>query len=430
MEHEWAWRIGGPQGSGIDSAARLMGRAVARSGLWAAAEREYHSNIMGKHSYVTLRAGTQPIRAGADQVDVLAAFEPETVVRHVHGDAIRDGGRLVYAKKDHDQPISRLPFLDKTVKSAAIESCRDAGRPETVGGIVESAEARGIRVVALDFDDLRQQVEDAGHKAPKILQNTLAVGASATLLGVPSAALDAAIEAQFEHKPEVHAMNQAAAHVSRDAVDGDRAPERGGDAHDLLWAQGTDVVALAKTAAGCRFHTYYPISPATDEASFYEAHPESGVLTVQTEDEIAAVCMALGAAVAGARAGTSTSGPGFDLMTEGLGWGGMNEVPLVFIDYQRGGPSTGLPTRSEQTDLRFALGPRPRGMAAYRGGARRPLGALAGHRGGVRLGGAVADARRDPCRSEVGGQCGQLATPRDAHGHGPWTHRGRRGPGR
>ena len=108
---------------------------------------------------------------------------------------------------------------------------------------------------------------------------------------------------------------------------------------------------LAKLKAGCRLQTYYSITPAVDECIYLEDQSEYGLPVVQCEDEIAAVNMAIGGATTGIRASTSTSGPGLDLMTEGLGWAGINEVPVVVFNYQRGGPSTGLPTRHEQTDM-------------------------------------------------------------------------------
>jgi 2-oxoglutarate ferredoxin oxidoreductase subunit alpha len=130
-----------------------------------------------------------------------------------------------------------------------------------------------------------------------------------------------------------------------------------------LLVNGNQAVALGKLAAGMTFQTYYPISPATDESVYLEAHEtfpttdgaEGSVVVVQTEDELAAVAMASGAALTGARTATATSGPGFSLMVEGLGWAGINEVPLVVTLYQRGGPSTGMPTRSEQGDLQGAI---------------------------------------------------------------------------
>ena len=129
-----------------------------------------------------------------------------------------------------------------------------------------------------------------------------------------------------------------------------------------MLVNGNQAVAMGKMAGGLAFQCYYPISPATDESTFLEAHEEFGtrdggrtnVIVVQTEDEISAVTMALGAALTGARSSTATSGPGFALMTEGLGWAAMNEVPLVLTLWQRGAPSTGMPTRTEQGDLRLA----------------------------------------------------------------------------
>src|ERR671933_2873706 len=121
---------------------------------------------------------------------------------------------------------------------------------------------------------------------------------------------------------------------------------------------------MGKIVAGCRFQTYYPITPASDDSEFLESNQiiestsdskKDSIVVVQTEDEIAAITMAIGGALTGVRSATATSGPGFSLMAEALGWAGMNEVPLVISLYQRAGPSTGLPTRQEQGDLVFAI---------------------------------------------------------------------------
>jgi 2-oxoglutarate ferredoxin oxidoreductase subunit alpha len=120
---------------------------------------------------------------------------------------------------------------------------------------------------------------------------------------------------------------------------------------------------MGKIIGGCRFQTYYPITPASDDSEFLEANQifdltsgaKGSIVVVQTEDEIAAITMAISAALTGVRSATATSGPGFSLMAEALGWAGMNEVPVVITLYQRTGPSTGLPTRHEQSDLLFAI---------------------------------------------------------------------------
>ncbi len=135
-----------------------------------------------------------------------------------------------------------------------------------------------------------------------------------------------------------------------------------------LLLTGNDGAAMGKLMGGLRFQTYYPITPASDESSIMEEHEhlkyvkaeqnklrEGGVVVVQTEDEISAVTMAQGAALTGSRSSTATSGPGFSLMAEGISFAGMDEVPIVITLYQRGGPSTGLPTRNGQSDLLFAM---------------------------------------------------------------------------
>ncbi len=132
---------------------------------------------------------------------------------------------------------------------------------------------------------------------------------------------------------------------------------------ETIFLNGSQSVALGKLAAGLAFQTYYPISPASDESVFLAAQEpvplrnggHTTPVVLQVEDELAAITMACGASLTGARSATSTSGPGFCLMTEGLGWAGMNEVPLVVSLYQRGGPSTGMPTRTEQGDLQFVI---------------------------------------------------------------------------
>ncbi len=119
---------------------------------------------------------------------------------------------------------------------------------------------------------------------------------------------------------------------------------------------GNQAFALGALAGGCRFISAYPMTPATSVIEWMAKHEhEFGVVTKHAEDEIAAVCMAIGANFVGARAMTATSGGGFALMAEALGLAGMNEVPLVVVEAQRGGPSTGLPTRTEQSDLLFVL---------------------------------------------------------------------------
>ena len=214
--------------------------------------------------------------------------------------------------------------------------------------------------------------------------NVMAVGASFALLSYDQALVGEAIKRQFKSKPKVAEMNVGAIAIVYEFVNEKYNGSFGyklqpiSTPEPMLYVRGNSTVAIAKELAGCRLQTYYPITPASDESEYLEAHevielegpagsenPQMGevqvmqnkgsIAVVQTEDEIAAVTMAIGGGLAGVRSSTSTSGPGFSLMAEGLGWAGMNEVPVVVTLYSRGGPSTGLPTRHEQGDLRFAL---------------------------------------------------------------------------
>jgi 2-oxoglutarate ferredoxin oxidoreductase subunit alpha len=201
--------------------------------------------------------------------------------------------------------------------------------------------------------------------------NVMALSASMSLLGFDPQILDRAIQFIFRAKKKVADLNVgASAHVysyarSKFAATGFAySLQARPTASDMVIVQGNQSSAMGKMVAGCRFQTYYPITPASDDSEFLESNEildlnDSGkkgsTVVVQTEDEIAAIAMAIGSALTGARSATATSGPGFSLMAEALGWAGINEVPLVISLYQRAGPSTGLPTRHEQGDLHFAI---------------------------------------------------------------------------
>src|SRR5437879_809747 len=212
--------------------------------------------------------------------------------------------------------------------------------------------------------------------------NVLAVGASFGILGFDFEMMRRALEDVFRAKAKVVNMNAAGARKAYDIAKAlvpefpyrlEKLPR----AESRLFLTGSQATAIGKLYGGMRFQTYYPITPASDESEFLEENEildlnghglapdgagaavakEEGasMLVVQTEDEIAAITMATGAALTGVRSATATSGPGFCLMMEGIGWASINEVPVVITLYQRAGPSTGMPTRHEQGDLRFAL---------------------------------------------------------------------------
>jgi 2-oxoglutarate/2-oxoacid ferredoxin oxidoreductase subunit alpha len=198
----------------------------------------------------------------------------------------------------------------------------------------------------------------------------MAVSASMAILDFDKEVLAKAIRRIFKSKQKIAEINVAAANYAynyvRATFDLSNFPHKlkcTKPSSDILLAQGNQSSAMAKIIAGCRFQTYYPITPASDDSEFLESNQiieqnngeKGSIVVVQTEDEIAAIAMAIGGALAGVRSATATSGPGFSLMAEALGWAGINEVPLLISLYQRTGPSTGLPTRHEQSDLMFAI---------------------------------------------------------------------------
>ncbi|HEX7031523.1 MAG TPA: 2-oxoacid:acceptor oxidoreductase subunit alpha, partial [Nitrososphaera sp.] len=234
---------------------------------------------------------------------------------------------------------------------------------------------RGVLLFRMPFfqllQEFAQKANDPALSKLTRMVNVMALSASMAILDFDSKVLARAIHFIFRTKKKVADLNvDAASHAYN------YAKAKFGDSNfayrlktrptekDMIIVQGNQSSALGKMVAGCRFQTYYPITPASDDSEFLESNEildlnDSGrkgsTVVVQTEDEIAAIAMAIGSALTGARSATATSGPGFSLMAEALGWAGINEVPVVISLYQRAGPSTGLPTRHEQGDLHFAL---------------------------------------------------------------------------
>ncbi len=354
---EFTWRVGGPQGGGIETAATLFARAVAKGGWWVATKREYHSNIMGRHSYLDVRLSRKPVQAFREKVDFLVALDGETLVRHL--EEVRPGGVLLYDPRVLDLTVHKLPMLDHRV---AEDLSQRLGRLDpSLKEVLQVYVEAGVQPLPYPFEEVADRI-GAGLGVPSLQArrtlNTIAVAASLRLLGFPLEPLREALALQFRGK--VLELNRQVA----EAVYREEVPKLPFSLHLNGWGPGrvyltgAQAAALGKLAGGLRFQTYYPISPATDESTYLEAHTAfqgADVAVIQTEDEIAAVTMAVGAALTGAKAATATSGPGFSLMAEGMGFAGMIEAPLVVTLYQRGGPSTGLPTRTEQGDLMFAL---------------------------------------------------------------------------
>lgn len=365
-----SWIVGGAQGSGVDTAATTFGRACAHAGLEVLGKREFYSNIKGRHSYYHVMVSPSRILSHEEAADILVGLDAESTFRHARD--IKRGGALVYNPAHAGVDPLEVPTIEHRIAAEIAAHCKAHGQAPTLAGLVRAEVDRGVAAIPLPFDELLNQIAPIigsayGSQIARVA-NTIAVGVTLALIGLGPEHLDASLKEVFGKRPKLLEMNALGALAGFKAA----APFAAGFPRKFtaqkprgprLFLSGNQAVALGKIAGGCRFQTYYPITPASDESEFLEARDSlplkgggrAALVVVQTEDEIASVTMASGAALTGARAATSTSGPGFSLMMEGLGWAGINEIPLVVTLYQRSGPSTGMPTRSEQGDLLFAL---------------------------------------------------------------------------
>ncbi len=311
--------IGGAAGQGIATPGSILARLFARRGLHLCAYNAHQSIIRGGHILLTLRVSDQPIHTHGDGLDLLVCLNQDTMERHL--------GLM--------EPGTRVLFNSDAVQA------REA--------------AAGV-----DMDPI-PVVEVTGGNRNRLLQNTVLTGAAAALLGADFEALEQVLALQFARKgEEVVRENVGAARAGFDYTRA-RYDCRGqglprGPKPLAVWS-GNDAIAMGGAAAGVKFYCAYPMSPASGILHWMAANARDlGIMVRQVEDEIGVANMAIGAAHAGCRAMCATSGGGFALMTEAIGSAAMMEIPVVFVNVMRAGPSTGVPTKTEQGDLWQCLG--------------------------------------------------------------------------
>ncbi len=305
--------IGGQGGDGTLTVSDLLGRYFRKRGLYVYTSRNVLSRIRGGHADASVRASRERVAAVKSQVDVLVAFDNEAI----------EMGRTELA------PHGYILYDSTTFHS---ELPNSAGFPfATLVG---------------------------GQLGQPIFKNTAAYGALSILLGFDAQVTREVIEERFKRRgAEALEKNLKALEIGRKAaIDAHGVANRysvvGGDAHNLVLTTGNQAAALGFVVGGGRFFAGYPITPATEIMEYLQRYlPPFGGVVRQAEDELAAINMIIGASYAGSRVMTSTSGPGLSLMTEGIGHAGAAEIPIVVVDCQRVGPSTGQPTRNEQSDL-------------------------------------------------------------------------------
>ncbi|MBI2820864.1 MAG: 2-oxoacid:acceptor oxidoreductase subunit alpha [Acidobacteria bacterium] len=321
--HEVTVGIGGAAGDGLDKSGDTLARTAARLGLHVYAYNSYQSIIRGGHIWLRVRCAGEKVYSHGDQLNVLVALNQDSIERHAP--EVNGHGAIIYnSDKIH---------LDPTLL------------PDEVLPLP-------LPVSAL--------TKPFGKVAP-VMQNTVALGALIFLIGLDFETTVAVLADTFQHKGQaVIDQNIGIARAGYDHAREHFVPL------GYQWEfsrvrrpfiTGNEAIALGAAAAGCKFYSAYPMTPASSILHWMVAHADQcGIVVKQCEDEIAVANMAVGAAHAGVRAMCATSGGGFALMTEAMGMAGMIEAPLVVVEVQRGGPSTGIPTKTEQADLNQVLG--------------------------------------------------------------------------
>jgi len=298
--------IGGSAGQGVETVSAIFERIIKRQGFEVFTTKDYMSRVRGGHNFIQIRFGIDKMSSHIDKIDGIIAMNGETIENHI--DRLNSGGFIICDEEIEyeDNRILKLPLK---------EIAKQSGNIKAFGSV--------------------------------------AIGSVLELFGISHNSIEK-VFSEFFNK-EVAKQNFNAVESGRKLVTKRFDAEINRQDNNIL-INGNEAVALGTLAAGCKFYSAYPMTPSTSIMNYLAAKMnDSQIVVEQAEDEIAAINMAIGASYAGARAMTGTSGGGFALMVEGLGLSGMLEVPLVIAEVQRPGPTTGLPTRTEQSDLKFVI---------------------------------------------------------------------------
>jgi 2-oxoglutarate/2-oxoacid ferredoxin oxidoreductase subunit alpha len=316
--------FGGQAGDGSLTTGDLIAVVFKRMGLEVYTYKDFPSRIRGGHTNYVIRAGTHPNYGMADAVDCLIAFDLEAV--QIHIEEMRPGGFVVF-------------------DSTSDELTDEVRRPD-------------VTFYEVPLGKLAKEVLGL-----EIVRNTISLGVLGKLIGMDPQTMRDEVTAVYKRKGEkVINLNISAIETGENYVTehyGEKPTGYGltkGQDTDGLIMMGNDAIGYGALTAGCRFMAGYPITPATDVLEWMAKYaPKYGGVVVQAEDELAAINMIIGASFTGVRSMTATSGPGISLMTEGIGLAGSIETPIVIIECARAGPSTGLPTKTEQSNLNHLI---------------------------------------------------------------------------
>ncbi|MBS2001622.1 MAG: 2-oxoacid:acceptor oxidoreductase subunit alpha, partial [Cyanobacteria bacterium SZAS LIN-5] len=319
--------IAGAAGDGLDKSGDTLAKTCGRLGLHVYAYNSYQSIIRGGHIWLRVRIGSDKVYSHGDHLNAVIALNQDSIERHAP--EIEEGGVLVF------------------------NSDKFKCDPSLVN--------KGVQVLPLPMKEITAEVEKEHGALQPIMQNTVAVGAILYLANLGLEEASGVMSDTFSHKGQkVIDLNVSLLKVGYEYA------KKNAKTFTSEWKfskrrrpfiTGNEAIAFGATVAGCKFYSAYPMTPASTILHWMVNHAkQTGVCIKQGEDEIAVINMAIGAGIAGARSMCATAGGGFALMTEAIGMAGIMEVPVVCVEVQRGGPSTGLPTKTEQADLYQCLG--------------------------------------------------------------------------
>lgn len=325
-DNEVIFRVSGAAGDGVQSAGQIIAKSLSRKGMNVVTYNYYQDIVRGGTSWYQIRASGEQVRSQGDGLDIVIALNVDGVERHTNPD-INEGGA---------SPLSKdgIVIFDKSIKGY---------------------QEHGQRYIPMPLSDIAMKYSNNA-----LMKNTVAIGAAMASIGLDFETLAGVIGEQFGSKGKVADLNINAA---RDGYDYFLKNYPKLNKH-LKWGTkpkylvgGGDAIGMGFVAGGMKFYAGYPMTPASSALMYFANHASKyGIVLKIPEDEISAINMAIGANYAGVRAATGSSGGGFSLMVEAVGLAGMMEVPLVIYEAQRSGPSTGLPTKTEQGDLNLVLG--------------------------------------------------------------------------
>jgi 2-oxoglutarate ferredoxin oxidoreductase subunit alpha len=310
-------RFAGEGGQGVVTASDMLARAAASAGYHVLTFATFPSQIMGGPTWTQTRVSSSEILSPGDEVDVLVALSPEAY--EAHRDEVRDGGVVIFDSKFQEPAAGR--------------------------------------VLGIPLDELAKQAGETR------AANMVLMGALCYMVNMSQTYFEEFIFRRYKGRDRIIEANITALRLGLQFVT--NSETRLGDLDDPIkpgyqqvLVKGNDALAMGAMAAGLDFYAGYPISPATPILTFMERNlVADGKFAYQVSSEIEAITSLLGASFSGKKAMTATAGPGFSLMGEGLGLAWMAEIPAVVVDVQRGGPATGLPTKTEQSDLMCAMYP-------------------------------------------------------------------------